>query len=58
MNLPLPTMPWYKALNKRLEGSEWLVNAGIVAVIALSAMLLLRADRVAKTAWFVYLISP
>ncbi len=58
MNLPIPNMPWYKALNSRLEGSEWFVNAGIVAVITLSVFLLLRGDRITKTAWFVYLISP
>ncbi len=58
MNLPLPKMPWYKALNDKLEGHEWLISALILSIIAISVLVLLRGDRVAKTAWLVYLISP
>jgi hypothetical protein len=56
--MKLPTMPWYSAINKKLEGVEWLVNALLIGIIVVSIVMLVRGDRVAKTAWFVYLISP
>lgn len=58
MNLPIPSMPWYKAINKKLEGREWLINAGIVAVVLISILLIMRGDRVSRAAWLVYLVSP
>lgn len=58
MKLPIPEMPWYKAINKKLEGSEWLVSALLVTIVVLIIILLIRGDRVAKTAFLVYLISP
>ena len=58
MKLPLPTMPWYKAINDKLEGAQWLINVGLVIIIAISVMLILRGDRVSRAAWLVYLISP
>lgn len=51
-------LPWYEPLNRRLEGSEWLVNALLVLIILISVYLILNKDRVAKTAWLVYLVSP
>lgn len=54
----IPKMPWYSAVNKKLKGVEWLVNALLIAIIVISVVLLVRGDRLTKTAWFVYLISP
>lgn len=56
--IPVPKMPWYKAINDKLEGHEWWINAGIVVVIVLSVLLLVRGDRLSRAAWFIYLISP
>ena len=56
MNIPKP--PWYKAIDKKLEGAEWLVNALLIGIIVVSVILLVRGDRVTKTAWLVYLVSP
>lgn len=56
MNIPKP--PWYDWTNRKLEGSEWLVNLILIGIIAISLLALVRADRVTKTAWAVYLISP
>ncbi len=56
MSIPKP--PWYKAINDRLEGSEWLVNTLLVIVVVVSIFLLLQKDRVAKTTWLIYLVSP
>ena len=58
MKLPLPSMPWYKALNEKLEGYEWAVNVGLLIIIAVSLALIMRGDRLSRTAWLVYLISP
>lgn len=58
MKLPLPSMPWYKALNKKLEGSEWLINAGLLVIVVISLVLILRGDRLSRAAWLVYLVSP
>ena len=51
-------MPWYAWLNKKLEGSEWVINPLIIAIVIISAVLLVRGDRVTRTAWLVYLVSP
>ena len=56
MNIPKP--PWYGAVNKKLEGLEWLVDALLIAIIVISLILLLRGDRLSKTAFLVYLVSP
>jgi hypothetical protein len=56
MKFPIP--PWYKPLNEKLKGAEWLVNATLVVIIALCIILLLRGDRLTKTAFLVYLVSP
>jgi hypothetical protein len=56
MKLPIP--PWYKPLNQKLEGVEWLVNASLLVIIAICIFLLVRGDRLAKTAFLVYLVSP
>ncbi len=58
VHLPLPNMPWYKALNDKLEGSEWLVNALLIGIIVLCIVILVKGDRVSRTAWLVYLVSP
>lgn len=54
----IPKMPWYKALNSKLEGVEWLVNALLIGIIVVSVILIFRGDKLAKTAWLVYLVSP
>jgi hypothetical protein len=56
MNIPVP--PWYKPLNEKLAGVEWLADALLIVVIVLCVILLIRGDRIAKTAFVVYLISP
>jgi hypothetical protein len=58
MNLPLPKMPWYAALNAKLEGHEWWINAGLLIIIAISLVLIMRGDRLSRAAWLVYLVSP
>jgi hypothetical protein len=58
VGLPLPKMPWYKAINDKLEGHEWWINAGLLVIAAISIYLVLRGDRLARAAWLVYLISP
>jgi hypothetical protein len=54
----IPQMPWYKAVNKALEGREWIADIGLLVVVGLSVLLLLRGDRLQRMAWFVYLVSP
>ena len=58
MNFPKWRPPWYAYLNKKLEGSEWIVNTGLIIVIVIALVLLLRGDRLSRTAFFIYLISP
>lgn len=58
MNIPKWRPPWYKALNQKLEGAEWLVNALLIGIIVVSVILILRGDKLAKSAWLVYLVSP
>lgn len=58
MNFPKWRPPWYAAVNKRLEGTEWLVNTGLIIIIAISLVLIFRGDRLSRTAWLVYLVSP
>lgn len=58
MNLPLPKMPWYKAINDKLEGHEWWINAMLIAIVAISILLIVRGDRLSRAAWLVYLVSP
>jgi len=56
---PFLSMPWYKALNDKLEGEpEWVVNVGLLIIVAVSLWLILRGDRLSRTAWFIYLLSP
>lgn len=56
MNIPTP--PWYKTLNEKLEGSKWLVDLILVGVILISVYMLLSKNHVARITWAVYLISP
>ena len=56
MNMPKP--PWYGTLERKLEGVEWLTDAILIGIICVSVYLLLKGDRVLKTAWAVYLVSP
>lgn len=58
MSLPLPKMPWYKAINDKLEGHEWWINALLLAIVAISIVLIVRGDRLSRAAWLVYLVSP
>ena len=58
IKLPFPEMPWYKALNDKLEGAEWLVNALLAGIAILCVVMLLRGDRLSRTAFLVYLVSP
>jgi hypothetical protein len=58
MNLPEWRPPWYAAINKKLEGSEWLVNTGLLVIVVISLVLILRGDRLSRAAWLVYLVSP
>lgn len=53
-----PQMPWYKAINDKLEGHEWLINAGLFAIVVISLVLIARGDRLSRAAWLVYLVSP
>ncbi len=57
MNLPNWRPPWYATINKKLEGSEWIVNTGLLVIVAISLVLIVRGDRLSRTAWFVYLVS-
>ena len=54
----LPKMPWYKAINDKLEGHEWWINALLIAIIAISILLIARGDKLSRAAWLVYLVSP
>jgi hypothetical protein len=56
--LHIPKPPWYEPLEKRLAGSEWLVDSLLVIVIILCVLFLLKGDRIAKTTLAVYLFSP
>lgn len=56
---PLFSMPWYKAVNNKLEGEpEWVVSAALVVIAVISFWLIFHGDRVMRTAWLVYLLSP
>lgn len=50
--------PWYKWANSKLEGSEWLINVLLIFIVAITLFLLLRGDRLSRTAWLIYLVSP
>lgn len=56
--MKLPTPPWYKPLNEKLNSLEWLVDTLLVVVIVASVLALLKGDRIAKTGLLIYLISP
>ena len=58
MNFPKWRPPWYAYLNKKLEGAEWAINVGLLIIIVVSLLLIFRGDRLSRTAWLVYLISP
>jgi hypothetical protein len=50
--------PWYRILNDKLEGSEWFVDWALLAVIAVTILLLAKGDRVTKSTWLIYLALP
>lgn len=56
--MTIPKPPWYGAVDKKLKEAEWLINPMLIGIIVISLLLLLRGDRVSRTAWLVYLISP
>jgi hypothetical protein len=56
MKLPVP--PWYKPINDKLAGVEWLVDAILIITIFLCIIALVKGDRLTKTAFVVYLVSP
>ena len=56
--MTIPIMPWYKALNTKLEEHEWWINTGLVIIIAISVILIVRGDKLSRAAWLVYLVSP
>lgn len=51
-------MPWYDALNAKLTPLQPLVILGLAVIVGLSVYFILKGDKVARTAFFVYLISP
>lgn len=56
MRIPKP--PWYNWVDKKLASVEGLVDVVLLAIIVISVILLIKGDRVAKTTWVVYVISP
>lgn len=50
--------PWYKKLNEMLLPVQPVVIVGLVLVVLVSVVLLVKGDKVQRTAWFVYLVSP
>lgn len=56
--MKLPKPPWYNWVNKKLSSVEGLTNVVLIGIVVISIFLILKGDRVAKTAWVVYLISP
>lgn len=52
------TPPWYKKLNDILLPVQPVVWFGLLLFIGISVYLLVRGDKVQRTAWFVYLVSP
>jgi len=56
--MTIPKPPWYGAVNKKLEGAEWLINPLLIGIAVITIVLLVRGDRVSRTAWLVYLLSP
>lgn len=51
-------MPWYKKLNNILLPVQPIVIAGLVLVVLVSILAIMKGDKVQRTAWFIYLVSP
>ena len=49
---------WYKKLESKLLPVQGVVDAGLIIIAIISVSLVIKKDNVAKTAWFVYMISP
>ena len=56
--MKIPKPPWYSWVDKKLESVEGLTDVVLLGIIVISVFLLIKGDRVAKTAWVVYVISP
>ncbi len=56
--LGLNNLPWYRAANNKLKGSQSLVKILLVAIIAISLYMLFWADNVERTGWVIYMFMP
>ena len=55
--MPLPQMPWYKELEKRIVPTEQAANVLLVLLIAITLAILLWGSPLMKAAWAIYLVS-
>lgn len=51
-------MPWYDALERALKPVEGYTTLLLVALAIITLLIAWKGDAVAKTAWFIYLVSP
>jgi hypothetical protein len=49
---------WYAPMEKKLLPIQWFVDIGLILIAVISITLIIKRNSVAKTFWFVYLISP
>lgn len=56
--MKIPKPPWYGWVDDKLQSVEGLTDVVLLGIIAISIILLFKGDRVTKTSWIVYLVSP
>jgi hypothetical protein len=52
------SLPWYHRLKTLVAPTEPIANLTLLAVVAVTLLLVWRGSPVAKAAWAVYLVSP
>ena len=50
--------PWYDAIEKALRPLEGHMQLALVGIAVITLVVAWKGDSVARTAWFVYLVSP
>lgn len=56
--MPLPQLPWYKSLEKKIAPTEKAANIVLVLIAMITIGILLWGSPLFKAAWAVYVLSP
>ena len=56
--MAVPKLPWYDKLEKIVAPTEGAANLALIALIVITAVILIWGKPIVKAAWAVYLVSP